>query len=1415
MPPKRQLSAAEALAKDQERKAKRNAQLKDKRRHAHHNAVAEAQKYMAGANEPVPQHRAHMTPAQVFANYAQVQHIAALSTKSMDLTAKLAAKKGPEAQEEFDRAWVRKTTVAGDRYLHKESQDTHKLKYPSMFGNPKKTMHVVEIDPKILRAFEGRDQSYVLQGSESDNMHDYMLTAAFHADTPEELSSLVERYTRFYYTNRVMGQSDEQYSIGLISHTYKVIPDPSATYHTTVSGPEQIPMEGTPIGLTGFRYVDDIQEISLIDNGGECVVNALACRLKDHISKKTIASFFKKYKEAHNMTFRGITSEMVLAFCIEHKISCYGMTLHTMFLRYVPTHRAHVKVIAFICCDNHMYLVGEKTLQSLKAQNPVGKSLFLKASGAEEERVMEELETVDLDFIRHPEQPHEYTHVIQKYNGCRFCLDAFDSLPAKESKTVIARGMSNLNWFVRTFYEHYRSVPKVTMSSPQLVGKVNFTTKNGCKVTLLADKSPCNKFDYDLCKEVCRIFGVAFRNQTIGTMTMQIKQDFDLASQGKRKPLTKKQLAMLRETQESKCAVCGIKLANKKRMFAHDTTPTTAASPTDAPPADAAMAVVQEDESEENVGLDAGDIESECGEEHDVDHVEPRACGGSDALSNMALLCTTCHANKTKDEKETGYRYVSPEISSFNSDMYHLIQSTYGTKIPRNEIVSNVTASEWRKQTFCIDYVKMRRNLLQYSKYPFCVFSVLDNREQFVFVPTMCRKDGRYQLPNALYVIVFPRPDTMDVMGQSDEENEKANKKHIEDKDPSHLLQGNGLYCREIVEEALTDGLIDVHCIRYICRPHRVYEAANFIPLVKHYMSAYDHLEAYFNELYPELKKEEVHDMSEKVIKLLVNSLVGMFGIRDKKTYQSANTPTQDEVCLALLEATNPRVYNIGGDTPHLQMVVSETVRAVMETSYFPIFSQINDLEALYVYRLRKLIEERGGRVLYVKTDEVGYAAKEEIRLDGFFYNIKKDQVPKKGQVPAPMFAEKNDKVKYPLRYSTSCFVDECPPACSDWGTMPIPYDTAGEYDYATIVDECFFSEDKPPGLLLTGCPGTGKTYMTKQLIREVRRRYDDEDGSNHSVMVFCPTHCACLQVGFGAHTCAFMVNKFREQPSYFASARLIVVDEFSMARCEWVSILLQLLERYPHIAVLMIGDQYQLPAVADPENQSNDCTKLVNSHALKRLCAHRMLVLTEYKRGDGPGGVALFEQVCNIHTTGDITDPALFTPKEHTYLHLCHTNRKRQAVNQETNTRFIQTNNIPKTALVFIPENKKEKEWHLCVGTHVIACMTARTKDKELRKTQPTLFCNNERFVCVAISENKKEITLKRHESEETIVVLLADFKTQFRLGWCITIHASQGATFEEKYTIHQWAYLNKTLKYVALSRGRTTENVFVQNSR
>ena len=71
----------------------------------------------------------------------------------------------------------------------------------------------------------------------------------------------------------------------------------------------------------------------------------------------------------------------------------------------------------------------------------------------------------------------------------------------------------------------------------------------------------------------------------------------------------------------------------------------------------------------------------------------------------------------------------------------------------------------------------------------------------------------------------------------------------------------------------------------------------------------------------------------------------------------------------------------------------------------------------------------------------------------------------------------------------------------------------------------------------------------------------------------------------------------------------------------------------------------------------------------------------------------------------------------------------------------------------------------------------------------------------------NTQEITIRIHGNE--ITINKDDFQKLFRVGYCFTCHSSQGLTLDKPYTIHDWEKMHQKLKYVALSRSSSYENI------
>ena len=92
-----------------------------------------------------------------------------------------------------------------------------------------------------------------------------------------------------------------------------------------------------------------------------------------------------------------------------------------------------------------------------------------------------------------------------------------------------------------------------------------------------------------------------------------------------------------------------------------------------------------------------------------------------------------------------------------------------------------------------------------------------------------------------------------------------------------------------------------------------------------------------------------------------------------------------------------------------------------------------------------------------------------------------------------------------------------------------------------------------------------------------------------------------------------------------------------------------------------------------------------------------------------------------------------------------------------------------------------------------------ARRNNKELN------IYNNETFTIKMIKRTEEIIIIFDEDKEQEIPI--NEFIKMFNVAYAITCHKSQGATFDEPYSIHEFEQFDERLRYVALSRATDKE--------
>ena len=129
--------------------------------------------------------------------------------------------------------------------------------------------------------------------------------------------------------------------------------------------------------------------------------------------------------------------------------------------------------------------------------------------------------------------------------------------------------------------------------------------------------------------------------------------------------------------------------------------------------------------------------------EMQIDHIIPLVVGGTNDIDNWHILCKPCHFSKTKSELESDqYVKQSPTLSSFNTKVNDIINSSLATTHSFVETVNQTILKKYKSDLYTFDINKCRKNCLYFSKFDFPVFTVMDEAIKFTVM-----------FPNPVYII--------------------------------------------------------------------------------------------------------------------------------------------------------------------------------------------------------------------------------------------------------------------------------------------------------------------------------------------------------------------------------------------------------------------------------------------------------------------------------------------------------------------------------------------------------------------------------------------------------------------------------------------------------------------------------------
>lgn len=395
------------------------------------------------------------------------------------------------------------------------------------------------------------------------------------------------------------------------------------------------------------------------------------------------------------------------------------------------------------------------------------------------------------------------------------------------------------------------------------------------------------------------------------------------------------------------------------------------------------------------------------------------------------------------------------------------------------------------------------------------------------------------------------------------------------------------------------------------------------------------------------------------------------------------------------------------------------------------------------------------------------------------------------------------------------------------------------------------FVENTGRSIFLTGKAGTGKTTFLHTVVQKSRKRS----------IVVAPTGVAAINAGGVTIHSFFQLpfapfvpnatikNKFdfsAEKRRIIASLDLLIIDEISMVRSDLLDAIDSVLRRYRNrlmpfggVQLLMIGDLQQLTPVVTPEDEVMlrpyyDTPYFFGSKALAQTDYVTIQLEKVYRQQDNA-----FIDILNHIRNGQVDDQDLaslnnrcqphFIPKpEEGYIRLTTHNRFADHYNESELNRLTTT---PYTYKAEINDNFPEYSYPtnetltLKVGTQVMFVKNDPSPDHlyyngrigrvtYLDKNKIMVLCpgDNEAIDVMPLTWENARYTLNPETREIETDVQGTFVQYPLRLAWAITIHKSQGLTFDHAVIDATYSFAPGQV-YVALSRCRTLEGLVLSS--
>ncbi|MGV8915482.1 MAG: helix-turn-helix domain-containing protein [Kaistella sp.] len=395
--------------------------------------------------------------------------------------------------------------------------------------------------------------------------------------------------------------------------------------------------------------------------------------------------------------------------------------------------------------------------------------------------------------------------------------------------------------------------------------------------------------------------------------------------------------------------------------------------------------------------------------------------------------------------------------------------------------------------------------------------------------------------------------------------------------------------------------------------------------------------------------------------------------------------------------------------------------------------------------------------------------------------------------------------------------------------------------------------------IFLTGKAGTGKTTFLNEFVRKTNKKH----------IVVAPTGIAAINAGgvtihsmFGlplrtflptteridsnvANNIADLMHHFRyrkEKLKLLREIEIIIIDEVSMLRADVLDMMDFSLrsvrrnqQKFGGVQMLFIGDLYQLPPVVRDEavlKQYYPSPFFFESYALKELPLITLELTTVYRQKDEK-----FLDILNEIRDGAIGDIDFetlneryipdFEPEDEAYVYLTSHNRMADEINVKKLAELKGKSCFYSAEIIGnFNENQypNDEVLELKVGAQIMFLRNdASGESRYFNGKLAEVVDLDDKNISVIIDGDDEIYKLKKEtwdqkrysldEDKSVKEEVLGSFKQYpIRLAWAVTIHKSQGLTFD-RLIIDAGKSFASGQVYVALSRCRTLEGIVLKS--